>query len=75
MKKLVVVGICGTLLAGCVSGMTNSYLSPQVPQRVLIPQEVVDMMGPPQILQVGMGQTVEGRPITSTSSRANPGTR
>lgn len=73
MKKLVVVGICGTLLGGCVSGMTNSYLSPQVPQRVLIPQEVVDMMGPPQILQVGMGQTVEGRANHFYEFKGKPG--
>lgn len=76
MRKIAILSVCSLLLGGCVSGMTNNYLGHQTqktPQRPLLSQEIVDMMGPPQIVPMSMGATVEGQAQHFYTFKGQPG--
>lgn len=73
MKRTMILPACALLLSGCATDMTSGYLGYKPPPRVLIPQEVVDMMPPPAITEVGIGKTVEGRAGHFYAFKGQPG--
>ena len=73
MKRIMTLSACAMLLGGCATDMTAGYLGYQAPPRVLLSQEIVDMMPPPVIVEVGMGKTVEGRPQSFYEFKGQPG--
>lgn len=63
MKKIAMLSVCSLLLGGCVSAMTNNHLArqAQTSQQPLLSQEIIDLMGPPKMVSMEVGQTIEGQ--------------
>lgn len=65
MKKIMILAACGLVLGGCA----NAY----PPPRVLLDQSIIDLMGPPQVVEVTVGSPVEGQPEHFYRFQATPG--
>lgn len=73
MKTTITLPLCALLLSGCAPGMHSAYFGQPAPQQVLIPQEIVDMMAPPALIEVDIGGTVEGQADHFYTFKGQPG--